>query len=167
MISVFEPKPRSLLHSRFVTCGSYTSPPGRSCTYIYVGSYTSPSRLSRSPPTDLTGKKAPPHTQGQPEKVCSSRWAMYLPRGMAIRDCESRSKTPTRSESLRDLLLLGPAPMQAGMFPSKGIRWVQLRTTKRFLYRLPPTGILQTAFAPPPPAALPLPPCLVPALRCS
>jgi hypothetical protein len=98
---------------------SDTSPLGRSCT--------SSSWLSRSPLTDFTGKKASLRIQGQPEKGCSSRWAMCLPRGTAIRDCESRSKTPTRSVSQqRDLLLLGPAPMQAGMFLSKGIRWVQL-----------------------------------------
>jgi hypothetical protein len=81
-----------------------TSPLGRSCT--------SPSRLSRSPLTDFTVKRASPRIQGQSEKVCSARWAMCLSRGTAIRDCESRSGTPTRSESLRDL--------RPACFPSRG-----------------------------------------------
>jgi hypothetical protein len=79
-------------------------------------------------PPPLSQVKRHPRThKDRPKRLTPpDRWAMCLPRGTAIRDCESRSKTPTRSEPLRDLLLLGPAPMQAGMCPSSGIRWVLL-----------------------------------------
>jgi hypothetical protein len=116
-------------------------------------------------PLPISQVKRPPCVpQGQPEKANSSRWAMWLPRGHGRQDCESSSKNPMRCEPLRGLLLFGPALLQCrpACF-SQGDSLGSTLNNKTF--SIPPASDRNPAncICPPSPAALPLPPCLVPA----
>jgi hypothetical protein len=65
-------------------------------------------------------KRYPCVSKDSPKRLTPPDGPCVFQEGTAIRDYESRSKTPMRCESLGGLLLIGPAPKQAGLFLPRG-----------------------------------------------